>query len=70
MAHKKDRTYLVSSEVGAILGVSPKTVVRWAGEGKIPFTRTIGGHTRYNEQEIRALLADQTVEATDPPDLS
>jgi excisionase family DNA binding protein len=36
--------------------VSPKTVSRWAQEGRLPFFRTLGGHRRYPDAEIRALL--------------
>jgi excisionase family DNA binding protein len=36
--------------------VSPKTVSRWAKEGKLPFVRTLGGHRRYPDSEIRALV--------------
>ena len=38
-----------------ILHVSPKTVSRWAKEGKLPFLKTLGGHRRYPEAEIRQL---------------
>ena len=39
----------------ALLFVSPKTVSRWAKEGKLPFMKTLGGHRRYPEAEIRDL---------------
>ena len=55
------RTYLRSSEVAELLHVSPKTVARWAKEGKLPCLRTLGGHRRYPEREIRALLDDLEV---------
>jgi excisionase family DNA binding protein len=32
------------------------TVSRWAQEGRLPFFRTLGGHRRYPDAEIRALL--------------
>jgi excisionase family DNA binding protein len=48
-------TYLLSIEVAEILHVTPKTISRWAKEGKLPFLRTLGGHRRYPEAEIRAL---------------
>jgi excisionase family DNA binding protein len=51
-------SYLRTAEVAAILFVSPKTVSRWAQEGRLPFLRTLGGHRRYPEAEIRQ-LADQ-----------
>jgi excisionase family DNA binding protein len=53
--------YLRTYEVAEILHVSPKTVTRWAKDGKLPFSRTLGGHRRYPEAEIRALAADLRV---------
>jgi excisionase family DNA binding protein len=50
--------------VAALLGVSPKTVARWAKEGKLPFRRTLGGHRRYPEPAIRELAAGLAQEAT------
>jgi predicted site-specific integrase-resolvase len=38
--------------------VDPKTVTRWAKAGKLKSIRTLGGHRRYRETEIRALLGD------------
>jgi len=54
-------TYLHSWEVAEILHVTPKTVSRWAKEGKLPFLRTLGGHRRYPADQIRA-LADRLQE--------
>jgi excisionase family DNA binding protein len=48
--------YLRTSEVADLLQVSPKTVSRWAQEGRLPYLRTLGGHRRYPDAEIRALL--------------
>jgi len=53
-------TYFYTAEVAQLLRVSPKTVTRWAKEGKLPFLRTVGGHRRYPETEIRALIAALT----------
>jgi len=47
--------YLHTAEVADILHVSPKTVSRWAKEGKLPFLKTLGGHRRYPAAEIRQL---------------
>jgi len=49
-------------EAAEILQVSPKTVCRWAMDGKLPFQRTLGGHRRYPEQAIRALAASLQVQ--------
>lgn len=37
--------------------VDPKTVTRWAKSGKLTSIRTLGGHRRYRETEVRDLLA-------------
>jgi excisionase family DNA binding protein len=47
--------WLLSSEVAEILHVSPKTVSRWAKEGKLHAVKTLGGHRRFDEAKIRAL---------------
>jgi excisionase family DNA binding protein len=36
--------------------VDPKTVTRWAKAGKLSSIRTLGGHRRYRESEVRGLL--------------
>jgi excisionase family DNA binding protein len=48
-------SYLRTAEVADLLHVSPKTVSRWAKEGKLPILRTLGGNRRYPEAEIREL---------------
>lgn len=49
-------TLLTPSEVATLFRVDPKTVTRWAQAGKVPSIRTLGGHRRYRESDIRALL--------------
>jgi excisionase family DNA binding protein len=58
------RSYIRAAEVADILHVSPKTVSRWAKEGKLPFLKTLGGHRRYPEAEIRDLAEGLREEAT------
>jgi excisionase family DNA binding protein len=53
-----------AAEVADILHVSPKTVSRWAKEGKLPFMKTLGGHRRYPEAEIRELVETLRQEPT------
>jgi excisionase family DNA binding protein len=48
---------LTPAEVAALLQVDPKTVTRWAEQGKFGSIRTLGGHRRYSETEIHAYLA-------------
>lgn len=47
--------FLKTSEVAKILSVSPKTVSRWAKEGKLPHLVTLGGHRRFPAAAIRSL---------------
>ena len=48
---------LTPAEVATMFRVDPKTVTRWAKAGKLSSIRTLGGHRRYRETEVRALLA-------------
>lgn len=47
---------LTPAEVARLFRVDPKTVARWAAAGRVNSMRTPGGHRRYRESEIRALL--------------
>ncbi|UZN05394.1 BldC family transcriptional regulator [Cellulomonas sp. S1-8] len=47
---------LTPSEVATLFRVDPKTVTRWAKSGKLSSIRTLGGHRRYRESEVRNLL--------------
>ncbi|MGI8578278.1 MAG: BldC family transcriptional regulator [Nocardioidaceae bacterium] len=49
-------TLLTPAEVAAMFRVDPKTVTRWAKAGKLSSIRTLGGHRRYRESEVRQLL--------------
>lgn len=43
---------LTPTEVARLLLVDPKTVTRWAKEGKLSSIRTPGGHRRYSRAEV------------------
>jgi len=47
---------LTPAEVAKLFRVDPKTVTRWAKAGKITAIRTLGGHRRYRQSEIQALI--------------
>jgi excisionase family DNA binding protein len=47
---------LTPGEVAALFRVDPKTVTRWAAAGRIGSIRTPGGHRRFRESEVKALL--------------
>ena len=47
---------LTPAEVAAMFRVDPKTVTRWARDGRLTAVRTLGGHRRYLESEVLGLL--------------
>jgi excisionase family DNA binding protein len=47
---------MTPAEVAAAFRVDPKTVTRWAAAGKITAIRTLGGHRRFRESDVLALL--------------
>ena len=55
---------LTPAEVVALFRVDPKTVTRWAKAGKLTSIRTLGGHRRYKESEVKALLKTITPNTT------
>ncbi|MFL6140130.1 MAG: BldC family transcriptional regulator [Frankiaceae bacterium] len=57
---------LTPGEVAALFRVDPKTVTRWAAAGRIGSIRTPGGHRRFRESEVRALLRGELPGAAVP----
>ena len=55
---------LTPGEVATLFRVDPKTVTRWAAAGRISSIRTPGGHRRFRESEVRALLEGGRTTAT------
>jgi excisionase family DNA binding protein len=49
---------LTPAEVAVMFRVDPKTVTRWARDGRLASIRTLGGHRRYRESDVLALLTD------------
>lgn len=54
---KPDRM-LTPAQVAAMCAVDPRTVSRWAKTGLLPCARTPGGHRRFRESVIRAMLRE------------
>ena len=57
---------LTPAEVAGMFRVDPKTVTRWAKAGKLSSIRTLGGHRRYRESEVRELLGGTVPEPRGP----
>ena len=55
-----DQPLLTPGEVARLFRVDPKTVTRWAVEGKLTCIRTLGGHRRFKADEVYALLGEKS----------
>lgn len=54
----EENKLLKPAEVADMFRVDPKTVSRWAQAGRISSVRTPGGHRRFREAEVLALLEE------------
>lgn len=61
-------TYLTPGQVARLFGVSPKTIYRWATEGRLPCAVTLGGHRRFRVEDIAAVAAAMGLEWDDAGD--
>lgn len=50
---------LTPAEVAVLFRVDTKTVSRWAASGRLQSIRTPGGHHRFWESKIHAILAGE-----------
>ena len=57
--------FLTPGQVARILHVSPQTVNRWANEGRLPCTLTLGGHRRFRRADIDAAIRRVSDERSD-----
>jgi excisionase family DNA binding protein len=56
-----------SSQVATTLGLRIATVQRYARDGRIPSDKTPGGHRRFDIDEVRAALSQESKPQTPPP---
>ena len=61
--HDDVGTLLTPAEVADLWRVDSKTVTRWANDGILTVLKTPGGHRRFLESEVRAMLNNMTVVA-------
>jgi len=52
--------WLSLRQAASEVGVHPATLRRWANEGRLASSRTIGGHRRFLRQDIQALIKERT----------
>jgi len=65
LSESNQEKLLTPAEVAKLFRVDPKTVTRWAKAGKLTSIRTLGGHRRYKESEVKALLKSITPNDTE-----
>ena len=57
-----DDRYIRTAEAARMLHVSPKTVSRWAKNGRLPHVVTLGGHRRFPASAVAQLARDLTMQ--------
>lgn len=55
----REKKWLSLKEASKLLGIHPVTLRIWSDAGKIPCTRTPGGHRRFAEEDIRELYENE-----------
>lgn len=50
--------HLTTQQVARIFHVHPNTVVLWANAGKLPYSRTPGGHRRFDPAVVERFWED------------
>lgn len=50
---------LTASEAAAVIGVSVATIRGWADQGRLPSHRTVGGHRRFEVEELKRWLQER-----------
>ncbi|MEZ4266475.1 MAG: helix-turn-helix domain-containing protein [Myxococcota bacterium] len=53
--------WLTTTDAAALAGVAASTIKRWADQGALAFSRTAGGHRRFERAAVEQLLRDQAV---------
>lgn len=58
MASKRPSGFLTATQTAELFGVTPRTVVRWAKDGRLASVRTLGGHRRFRRADVAELYED------------
>lgn len=65
MAKAREHRWLTLGEAAARLGVDEATLRHWADTGRVRTFRTPGGHRRFLEQDLRALIQHEVPRVED-----
>ncbi|VEI13581.1 BldC family transcriptional regulator [Trueperella bialowiezensis] len=58
---EKQSELMTPAEVAELFRVDPKTVSRWADNGKLPYVRTLGGHRRFPRKDVMDAIRSSRV---------
>ena len=61
------REWLRSGQVAAVFRVHPRTVIRWADAGRLPYVVTLGGQRRFPRTDVEALLVRRRGQVAEEP---
>ncbi len=61
------REWLRSGQVAALFRVHPRTVLRWADAGLLPYVVILGGQRRFPKTDVEALLARRRGQVPEEP---
>lgn len=67
MDEDDDDSYLTPTQAARMLHVSPKTIARWADQGRLPCLVTLGGHRRFPRREVMAVARQMGSKDDAPP---
>lgn len=59
MAPQRQSRWLSLGEAASVLGVDEATLRHWADTGRVKTFRTPGGHRRFQEEDLRALIQQE-----------
>ncbi len=59
--------WLRSAQVAALFRVHPRTVIRWADGGLLPYVVTLGGQRRFPKTDVEVLLARRRGQVREEP---
>lgn len=61
------QVWMSRAEVARLLQVAPVTIGRWASQGKLPYSMTLGGRRRFRREDILPIARQCSEAAAAPP---
>ena len=61
------QAWLRSGQVAALFRVHPRTVIRWANAGRLPYVATLGGQRRFPKAQVQAPLVRRRRQVREEP---